>query len=117
MDSPNTPAPYEPAGYLPQGHRVVVEILAGMKQECARLEREGQDLSDEMPLAQYTIRDAAEMTGRPRHEIYRLIKRGAVKADLGHEPPAWWIPAAEVEKLMPNKASDSSLEGANDGPE
>jgi hypothetical protein len=49
--------------------------------------------------------------GRPRHEIYRLIRKGKIKADIVcGGPPLWLIPAEEVDKLMPgaSKKSDGS---------
>ena len=49
----------------------------------------------------YTVRQAAEKTGRSPSQIYRMIDRGDIEVRTA---PAgankWWIPPEEVEKLM-----------------
>jgi len=92
--------PYDPAIYEPLGRDVAGEVMDTLRRRMEQLKRDEAAGLDSIPPMPLTIRQAAEKTGRPRHEIYRLIKQGKVKARLAPDGPALWlIPGEELKKL------------------
>ena len=104
-------APYDPAIDRPLGRDFAGEIMGALRRKMEQVNVEGTDGLDSMPPT-FTIREAAKQTGRPRHEIYRLIQENKINARMAPGgPPLWLIPREELQKLMPNPPGDSDTSG------
>jgi excisionase family DNA binding protein len=65
----------------------------------------------------YTIKQAAEMTGLPRHVIYKKICDGRIQARMAPiGAPRWLLSATEVEKLMPAPSGVEDTPGPFEAP-
>jgi excisionase family DNA binding protein len=108
--------PYDPAGYLPVGRDVAAEIMEELRRKREQLTWDGANGLDAMP-STYTISQAAEKTGRPRDQIYRLIQRGKIKARMTpYGVPLWLIPREELQKLILDPPGDSDTSAPAETP-
>ena len=120
-DTPKPPVCWEPDPWdfttycsplSPKAQKVMDELQLASE----RMKQAGPEaLARAVPLA-CTIRQAAEKTGRPAKEIYRMIRKGEIKAELGSGERLWLIPAEEVEKLMLDTQGERDASGPTEAP-